>query len=249
MNKLKILTIATLTLLSSCSFNNKKDEKIIENNVFKINDMEMNIIKNGEGEFKLYFLKDDEKFFFDWWIKADFNNGLVKNTTIMLPLNIKFGGENKFIAEIKLNNVYYREIDGLIKDWLNTFNIINIKNNFYAVKDLFVDGDIELYAKIPSSIFLKNNDNNIGLCELKTKKYSLKSGICNFSNLENIYLNEGNLIMEIEEKTEYGAVFFEEKMNFPSLKIYDLENILIWNNKYIIFGENYENILKMNKNE
>lgn len=254
MNKLKLFLIFMSIILSSCSFNEKKNVDIIEYEIFKIKEIEgeyKNISKiNGRKKASLSYIKKDKEVFFDWWIESEFSDGLVKNTVLFLPMKIKFGGENNFLIKIDLKNNYYNKIDVAIKRWLNTFKMISVENEFYAIKENIVEDEkIILRVGLPSSIFLPNNIKKIGLCEIKSKKYVLKSGVCNFKEIDSVNIEKGNLIMEINNSTEYGVLYHEKEISFPLLKIKDVKNVLIWKNKYLIFGENYENITFLNKED
>lgn len=202
-------------------------------------------MNESKGFYKSYFYTIDKgkQHFYPWWITADFNkNKLMKDVIIHFPVKIHFAGLHESIVQIKIPSTEYTSFPMIMHKWANYFKPIIINNQAIPVISTSVNhSNLIVNLDIPISLFFNNLDYFNGLCEFKDTKFMLKNGVCRFLDGNDIYLNYGNLFMEINNKTRYGVVKID-KVDNDSFDGYNFGETLIWDNSFIIFGEHFDSI-------
>ena len=254
---MKILSIILIITLSGCSvFSDIKrdiDYGSHQKNTTKqflfariggIHDEDRMNMVSGFNKAYFYTMDKGTEHFYPWWITADFNeNKLMKDVILHFPVRVHFAGLHESIVQLQIPSSTYSSFPMIMHKWVNTFRPIIIQNQAIPVISASIQHDsLSINLELPSSLFFNNLDYFNGLCEFKDLNFMLKNGVCRYLDANDIYLNYGNLFMEINGKTRYGIIKFEEKANFPSFKNYDFGETLIWDDKYIIFGENFDSI-------
>jgi hypothetical protein len=207
---------------------------------------EMNM---SSGFKKAYFYTIDkgDTHFYPWWITADFNeNKLMKNVILHFPIKIHFAGLHESVIQLKIPSEHYRSFPMIMHKWANTFKPIVIQNQAVPVIAASIKHEsLIVKLDLPSSLFFNNLNYFNGLCEFKDKNFVLKNGVCRFLEGNDIYVNYGNLMMGIENSTRYGVVKFESDIDLPSFPDYDFGEVLIWDNTFIVYGENFDAITRI----
>jgi hypothetical protein len=251
-----LIVSVLLLLLSGCSTLNEKPREIDYGSHQKNTTKQFLFARIGENTSEesmnsaskfnkafFYTIDKGEEHFYPWWITADFNeNKLMKNVVIHFPVKIHFAGLHESVVQISVPSERYRSFPMIMHKWANYFRPIIIENQAIPVISASVNhSSLIINLDIPISLFFNNLNYFNGLCEFKDAKFMLKNGVCRFLDGNDIYLNYGNLFMEINNKTRYGVVKLDTIDNKP-FGDFDFGETLIWDNSFIIFGEDFDSI-------
>lgn len=253
---MKFITVIFILFLSACTINNPREMEIDygshqknTTNQFlfaRIGNVTDEDSMNKEIDFKkayFYTVDKGETHFYPWWITADFKeNKLMKNVILHFPVKIHFAGLHESVIQLKIPSENYSSFPMIMHKWANQFKPIIIDHQAIPVISASVnDSSLIIDLDIPISLFFNNLNYFNGLCEFKDTDFMLKNGVCRFLDGNDIYLNNGNLFMEINNNTRYGVVKFQENHKSDNID-FDFGETLIWDNKYLIFGENFDSI-------